>query len=98
MIKKFFLVKNFQKKNLIKKDKKKVVKILNQLLIDDTEIIKSLSREYKYCFEKKKLSKFKKKFLNYRLIGMGGSILGAKAKLRKILYLLIIYKTSKIIG
>ena len=79
MLKKFFLFKNFQKKFLIKRDKKKVIRILNQLLNKNIQTIKSLSNDYENSYKKKQLSKYKKKFLNYRLIGMGGSILGAKA-------------------
>ena len=79
MLKKFFLFKNFQKKFLVKRHKKRVIGILNQLLNENIETIKSLSNDYKNSYNKKQLSKYKKNFSNYRLIGMGGSILGAKA-------------------
>ena len=79
MLKKFFLLKNFQKNFLIQNDKKKIKKILKEILNDNIETIKSLSSNYKNSYKKEQLKKFKKNFLNYRLIGMGGSILGAKA-------------------
>ena len=79
MLKKFFLLKNFQKNFLIQNDKKRINKILKEILNDNIETIKSLSGNYKNSYKKEQLKKFKKNFLNYRLIGMGGSILGAKA-------------------
>ncbi len=69
--------KNFQ----IKKNKKKIKNIKKKLinLVDENnEIIVSLSKKYKYSFKIKELSKYKN-FFNYRIIGMGGSSLGAKA-------------------
>ncbi len=79
MFKRNFLYKGFQKKFLLKKDKKKVTKILNKVIDENNEIIKSLSSKYKNSYKKKQLSRYKKKFQNYRIIGMGGSILGTKA-------------------
>ena len=79
MLKKNFLYKNFQKNFLLKRDKIKVIKILNKVLDENNEIIKSLSISYKNSYKKEKLLRYKKKFRNCRLIGMGGSILGAKA-------------------
>ena len=69
--------KNFQ----IKKNKKKIKNIKKKLinLVDENnEFIVSLSKKYKYSFKIKELSKYKN-FFNYRIIGMGGSSLGAKA-------------------
>ena len=55
-----------------------IKKELTNLLKQNNEVIKSLSINYPYSFNSKKLKKFKnKKF--FRIIGMGGSILGAKA-------------------
>ena len=68
---------NFQ----IKKNKKKINTIkkkLFNLVKENNEIIVSLSKKYKYSFKIKGLSKYKN-FFNYRIIGMGGSSLGAKA-------------------
>jgi len=65
--------KNFKiKKNLKLKSK------LLPLFKKKNEIINSLSKNYKDSFNKKELNKFKK-FDNFRLIGMGGSTLGAQA-------------------
>ena len=79
MKKKFFLLKNFKKNLLIQKDKQKVIKIFKKILSENLETIKSLSSVYKNSYKKKQLSKYKYESTNYRIIGMGGSILGAKA-------------------
>ncbi len=79
MLKKFFLLKNFEKKFSIQQDKKKIIKFLGQILIENNETIKCLGNYYKNSYKKKQLLRYKKKYSNYRLIGMGGSILGAKA-------------------
>ncbi len=79
MPKKFFLLKNFEKKFSIQRDKKKITKIFKQLLNGNNETIKSLGNHYQNNYKKNQLFRYKKKYLNYRLIGMGGSILGAKA-------------------
>ncbi len=65
---------NFKKK----KSNLKIKKKLSNILKEENEIIKSLGKFYKYSFQKKNLKKYKSK-LNYRIIGMGGSSLGAKA-------------------
>ena len=78
MLKKIFLLKNFPKKNLIKNDKNKVIKFLNQILSENSEVIKSLGNNYINSYKKKQLLKYKK-FSNFRIIGIGGSILGSKA-------------------
>tara|TARA_A100001035_G_scaffold277351_1_gene274006 strand:+ start:2133 stop:3302 length:1170 start_codon:yes stop_codon:yes gene_type:complete len=79
MSKKSFQLKNFEKKFLIHRERKKSFKILKKFLNEYNEIIESLSTNYKNNYTKKQLYKYKKKYLNYRLIGIGGSILGAKA-------------------
>ena len=79
MLKKFFLLKKKQKNFLMQNDKKKINKIFKQILNENIEEIKSLSSVYKNSYKKEQLIRYKKNFLNYRLIGMGGSILGAKA-------------------
>ena len=48
------------------------------ILKEENAIIQSLKPNYLNSFKKKQLSKYKK-FLNYRIIGMGGSSLGAQA-------------------
>ena len=55
-----------------------IKKELKNLLKKNDEVVKSLGLNYSYSFNIKKLKKFKnKKF--FRIIGIGGSILGAKA-------------------
>ena len=66
--------KNF----LIKKKKLIVKKNLNSILNEKNQVICSLSKSYKDSFSKKNTKHFNKKF-NYRIIGMGGSTLGAQA-------------------
>jgi len=61
-----------KKKNLIKK------KFLNFVLNEKNQVIYSLSRSYKDSFNKKNIKHLNKK-LDYRIIGMGGSTLGAQA-------------------
>ena len=53
-------------------------KKLNFLIKEKNQVIKSFDKSYKVNFNKKKLNKYKKS-LNYRIIGMGGSSLGAQA-------------------
>ena len=67
--------KNFK---LIKKKSPLVKKKLLALVKEKNEIIKSLTKDYKNNFNKKTLKKFKNT-LEYRVIGMGGSSLGAQA-------------------
>ena len=66
------LTKNIKFRNFIKaKDNFKIKKDLNLLL-------KTLETSYKYNYTKKLVKKLKK-FSNIKIIGMGGSILGAEA-------------------
>ena len=58
--------------------KKKITLALDSLLNKRNEILKSLSNDYQDKFSKKILDKYKK-FKNIFIIGMGGSLLGAKA-------------------
>ena len=67
--------KNFQTKI---KPKANLKKKLSLLIKENSEILKSLSKDYRNKFNKKKLIKYKK-FSNFRVIGMGGSILGTQA-------------------
>ena len=63
------------------KEKKKNLKIkkkLEILLKNKDQVIKSLTLDYKDSFNSKKLISYKK-FLNFRVIGMGGSTLGTQA-------------------
>ena len=66
--------KNFKKKN----KKLKFEKKLKFIADNRNQILISLSKNYKDNFDKKTVNKYKKAS-NFRLIGMGGSILGAEA-------------------
>ena len=74
MLTKNIKLKLFKKKKLNENLKKKLTNLLNE----ENFIIKSLKKEYKNNFNKKKISKYKN-FPNYRVIGMGGSSLGTQA-------------------
>ncbi len=78
MLKKFFLSKNFQIKFSKNIYKKIISKLLKEILNENNQIIKSLGKNYKYSYNKNLFNKYKK-FSNYRVIGMGGSILGTKS-------------------
>ena len=62
----------------IKKSALKPKKILNLIFKENDHVLMSLKKGYKISFSKKNLYKHKK-FSNLRLIGIGGSILGAQA-------------------
>ena len=65
--------------NFKKKIKNQTIKKKLNILIDKkNEILKSLDKNYKNSYSKKILNKYKKSS-NFRLIGMGGSTLGAQA-------------------
>jgi glucose-6-phosphate isomerase len=73
------LTQNISFKNfLIKKKIFFVKKKLNLILKEKNQVICSLSKLYKDSFSKKNIKHFNKKF-DYRIIGMGGSTLGAQA-------------------
>ena len=63
---------------LIKKKKLVVKKNLKSILKEKNQVICSLSNSYKDSFSKKNIKHFNKRF-DYRIIGMGGSTLGAQA-------------------
>ena len=67
---------NFKNFNL-KKNHKLIKKDLNLLIKEESIIIKSLSTSYKYNYDKKIIKKIKS-FFNIKIIGVGGSILGAE--------------------
>ncbi len=76
-------------------------KKLQTILYDKNEIINSLKKNYKYSFHSKKLNK-KYNRSNFRIIGMGGSILGAqtiydflKKKIKKKIIFINNLQTSK---
>ena len=71
-------------KNLIfenfvnKKGNTKLKKYLKELISSKSEVINSLSRDYKYSYTKKSIKKYKK-YKDIRIFGMGGSSLGTMA-------------------
>ena len=73
MLTKGIKLENFNKK----KNTNKIQNYLKDLLKNDNEIIKSLQSNYKYSYTRKLISKTKK-FNEVNIIGMGGSILGAR--------------------
>jgi len=74
MLSKNIIFKNF----LNTGNNKKIKKDLKNLLKDQPLFFKTLKPKYKYSYSKKILNKYQK-FSNIRIIGMGGSILGAEA-------------------
>ena len=64
---------NFKKKI----NSPKIKKILQTIIDSDSQIINSLKKKYIYSFKKKQIVKYKK-FSKFRVIGMGGSILGTQ--------------------
>ncbi len=77
MFSKNIKIKNFRLKNLSSK-KKNISELLNNLYKSNNQIISSMKNDYKDNYSKKLLLNFKK-IKEVNLIGMGGSILGAKA-------------------
>ena len=73
------LTKNFSFKDFKKQKKnKKLIKYLDEIITSNSEIIKSLQKNYKNSYKKKTVTKLKK-FKDIRIFGMGGSSLGANA-------------------
>ena len=77
--------KNFKLKNKNQKLKQKLTFILSE----ENEVINSLKKSYKNNYTKKLIKKFKNS-KNFRLIGMGGSILGTNT-----IYEFLKYKIKK---
>ena len=77
--------KNFKLKNKNQKLKHKLTSILSE----ENEVINSLKKSYKNNYTKKLIKKFKNS-KNFRLIGMGGSILGTNT-----IYEFLKYKIKK---
>ena len=73
------LTKNISFKSFdSKKPDHKILKALRTLKKEKNEIIKSLGKNYKNSFDKKILKRYKKNS-QFNIIGMGGSILGARS-------------------
>ncbi len=78
--------------------KKRKVNVEKDRLLKKYPLLKSLSSDYKYSYKKTLVKKYSN-YSTFRIIGMGGSILGSEAiyqflnkKIKKNLYLLIIFK------
>ena len=69
------ILKNFNSKT----GYKNINKDLNLLIKNKNVVLNSLTPNYKYSYTKKFINRFKKNFPNIRIIGMGGSTLGARA-------------------
>ena len=76
------LTKNINFINFPQKKNSNVRKLFNNIIKNYLEgndkLLSSLSDKYKYSFNLKNISQLKK-FNNYKIIGMGGSVLGAEA-------------------
>jgi len=73
------LTKNINFKNFhLKKNNKKIKEDFKKLLKEDNKIIQSLGPHYRNSYTQKDILKLKK-YLNVRVIGMGGSILGTES-------------------
>ena len=70
--------KNIYLKDFKYNSENKIIKIFNKLINENNPIINSLSKSYKYSYNKKLLQRLKK-YSKFKLIGMGGSSLGAKS-------------------
>ncbi len=66
--------KNFN----LKKNSNKIKSNLKIFFKENNQILKSLGKDYKNSFDKSSISKYKKNN-NFRIIGMGGSILGTRS-------------------
>ena len=71
-------LKNIDFKEFNLKKNISLKKKLNKILSKKNSVIDSLAKNYINSYDKKLLNKYKK-FLNFRVIGMGGSILGTQA-------------------
>ena len=86
---KHIIYKNFSNNKQIQ-NKKKLTNFLNfKNLLKKYPLLNSLTNNYKYSFKKNNLKKLKK-FSEFNLIGMGGSILGSQA-----IYDFLRYKIKK---
>ncbi len=90
MLSKYIRFKNFSNKS----NNKYIFKIFNDLkknyYTNQEKILNTLSHNYKYSYNKKIIKKFKY-FQYFRIIGMGGSILGSQA-----IYQFLNHKIKKI--
>ncbi len=79
MLTKNIFFKNFKSTSTTKSVKNNLKKIIKYDLNNTKNLIFSLTNNYRYSYDRKKLGILKKKFSIFNIIGMGGSILGSKA-------------------
>mgnify|MGYP003975992311 CR=1 FL=1 len=73
------ITKNINFKNFVsKKNNLSIKKDLNLFLKTESELLKSLTTKYKYSYKKSLIKKYKN-FSVFKIIGMGGSVLGTEA-------------------
>ncbi len=78
MLTKNIKIKNSLSKSNLFNQKKKILKSFNNLINSNNEILFSMNKDYKDSYTKKLIFNLKKEN-TINLIGMGGSVLGAKA-------------------
>ena len=87
------LTNNIKFLNYLKVDKKKLnlqlKKIKKENILGKYKLLNSLTNKYLNSYTNLNINKYKK-YKNYRIIGMGGSILGSKA-----IYNFLIHKIKK---
>ena len=87
------LTKNIKFLNYFKADKTKLnlqlKKIKEENILGKYKLLNSLTNEYLNSYTNLNINKYKK-YKNYRIIGMGGSVLGSKA-----IYNFLIHKIKK---
>ena len=79
MLTKNIFFQNFKSTSTTKSVKNNLKKIIKYDLNNTKNLIFSLTNNYRYSYDRKKLGILKKKFSIFNIIGMGGSILGSKA-------------------
>ena len=89
MLSKYIRFKNFSKKTNNKYISEIFLNLKKNYHINKVKVLDSLSHNYKYSYNKKIIKKYKN-FRYFRIIGMGGSILGSKA-----IYQFLNYKIKK---
>ena len=90
MVSKYIRFKNFSNKSNNKYIFRIFVNLKKNYFINKEKVLNSLSHNYKYSYNNKIIKKLKK-FQYFRIIGMGGSVLGSKA-----IYQFLNYKIKKI--
>ena len=71
------LTSNIKFKNFKNIKSKKIKNFKKEKWFNEIKLLRSLKKNYKYSYSKNQINKLKKA-KNYRLIGMGGSTLGAE--------------------